>query len=407
MNAPRTVTVPFTANYATQLLELSHGRGCWLWGSDGRRYLDFGSGIAVNALGHLPQGLARIVHRQMKHLVHTSNLFVTIPSRRLAEEILAYQPFATRTMQAIFFGNSGTEANEAALKFASFYREPTSKESSRPPRFACFEGAFHGRTLGSLSVTPQKKYKRSLQHLVRSPLVLPYNHIESLHRLTPSITAVIVEVLQGEGGLRCISPQFAAQLNQRCRQHNIVLIADEVQSALGRTGTVYASEQVGLEPDIITLAKPLGGGLPLSATLVTQEINNALAPGLHGSTFGGGPVATAAGRYMWRTITNSRFLDQVQQRARYLETHLHNLAQRYKVIDEIRGMGMLRGIVCHARIAIPTMIQEALEQGLIILRSGEQVLRIAPPLNITKREIDHGCAILSRLLARAEAEDLK
>ena len=230
MNVPRTVSVPFTANYATQLLELSHGRGCWLWDTDGRRYLDFGSGIAVNALGHLPRGLARIVSSQMRRLVHTSNLFVTTPSRQLAEEILAYQPFATRTMQAIFFGNSGTEANEAALKFATFYREHTRNGGQHRPRFACFEGAFHGRTLGSLSVTPQKKYQRSLQYLIRPSLVLPYNEIESLRRLTPSVTAVIVEVLQGEGGMRCISPQFAAHLNQQCRRHNIVLIADEVQS---------------------------------------------------------------------------------------------------------------------------------------------------------------------------------
>ena len=407
MNRSPKVPVSFTSNYAAELLELSRGRGCWLWGGDGRRYLDFGSGIAVNALGHTSRTLSRIVYNQMKRVTHTSNLFVTRPSHKLATEILTHQPFATRRLHAVFFGNSGTEANEAALKFATFYREPTADTHYRP-RFACFENGFHGRTLGALSVTPQRKYQRSLYHLVTPPLVLPYNDVASLETLSPAITAVIVEVVQGEGGLRAISREFAARLNQICRRHNIVLIADEVQSALGRTGALYASELVGLEPDILTLAKPLGGGLPLSATLVTKEIDNALSPGLHGSTFGGGPVTTAAGRYVWRTLSNQHFLDQIKTKAQYLEGQLHNLAQRYKVVSEVRGMGMLQGIVCdQRRVAVSKMIEASLERALIVLRSGENVLRIAPPLNITQRYIDQGCAIIDEVLSEAEAGRLK
>ena len=397
------VAVPFTANYASEMVELLRGRGAEVWGSDARRYLDFGSGIAVNALGHAPRALARVVYKQMKNIVHTSNLFTTEPSRLLAEEILRYQPFKSRRMQALFFANSGSEANEAALKFAAFHRERDAGGAHYQPRFACFEGAFHGRTLGALSVTPQPRYQRSLAHLVAPPLVLPYRERAALKRLTPAITAVIIEVLQGEGGMHTIDRPFAEALNERCRECNIILIVDEVQTALGRTGTVYASEQVGLEPDIVTLAKPLGGGLPLSATIVTEAVNSTLSLGLHGSTFGGGPIPTAAGRYVWRTLTDRRFLERVAASGRYLNHWLHILAQKHTIIKEVRGMGMLRGLVCDTKIAtVERLVAGALERGLIVLRSGSDVLRVAPPLNISRAQITDGCARIADLLEAAQ-----
>ena len=264
---------PYPKNYATELLVIEEGDGVYLKDSAGRTYLDFGSGIAVNALGYGREDIAEIVSRQMKKLVHMSNLYATRPALELAEKIVAGGNFA-----AVHFGNSGTEANEAALKYARLYAYR--KKGPEHHKLLAFKGAFHGRTMGALSCTPTAAYRDPFEPLVPGCEFAPFNDSKALEEtLDGSFAAVIVEVVQGEGGLAVMTEDFAKALNTLCAKHDVILIADEVQTGLGRTGSFYASEGVGLSPDIITLAKPLAGGLPLSATLLSREDQLAAAAG--------------------------------------------------------------------------------------------------------------------------------
>ena len=302
--------VPFPKNYSSRMLVLVKGKGVHLEDRAGNRYIDFASGIAVNALGHGREDLARAAYDQMMRLAHVSNLYATEPAIELAERLVASGPF-----QAVHFGNSGTEANEAALKYARLYSLRTKGEGNH--RILCFTNAFHGRTLGALACTPTAKYQDPFKPLMPGVEVAPYNDVAKLEAvLDRSFAAVIVEVVQGEGGLDAMSPEFVKALNRLCRKHDVVLIADEVQTGLGRTGTLYASSGAGLEPDIITLAKPLAGGLPLSATLIPARVNEQVHVGEHGTTFGGGPVTTAVALKVWDIVSNPDFLAGVGAQGR-------------------------------------------------------------------------------------------
>jgi len=296
---------PFPKQYASEMLVISRGRGVWLQDPTGRKYIDFAGGIAVNALGYGRRDLARTAFRQMTRLSHVSNLFATEPALQLANRMLADSPFP---FAAVFFANSGTEANEAALKYARLHSLRT--KGTGKDRLLCFANAFHGRTMGALSCTPSAKYQGPFLPLVPGVSVAPYNDVAALEQtLTGEFAGVIVEVIQGEGGLAEMTPEFARALNTLCRKHGAVLIADEVQTGLSRTGEFYASRSVGLEPDIITLAKPLAGGLPLSAALIPAKINDLLNVGEHGTTFGGGPVTTAVALKVWDIISKPAFID--------------------------------------------------------------------------------------------------
>ncbi len=281
--------LPFPPQYGSELLVIRRGRGVWLEDTAGKRYLDFAGGIAVNALGYGRADLARTAMRQMRKLSHISNLFTTEPALALARAMLARGPFP---FSSVFFGNSGTEANEAALKYARLYSQRTKGPGHE--KILCFTGAFHGRTFGSLSCTPTPKYQDPYKPLLPGVVVAPFNDVKTLKELlTDEFAGVIVEVIQGEGGLASMTEEFARALNETCAAAGAILIADEVQTGLSRTGTFYGSEGVGLTPDIITLAKPLAGGLPLSAVLIPRKVNALIHLGDHGTTFGGGPVTTA------------------------------------------------------------------------------------------------------------------
>ena len=381
----------FPRFFSPELIVFTEGNGVRMKDREGKEYLDFGSGIAVNALGYGNQELAEAAAEQMKKLIHVSNLFTTEPALELAERLKASGPF-----DAVFFGNSGSEANEAALKLARLYAQRTRGEGHH--RILSFDGAFHGRTLGALSCTHTPKYQEPFAPLVPGCEAAAYNDPGELEkRLDSGFAAVIVEVVQGEGGLRSMTSAFAEALNRSCRQHDIILIADEVQTGLGRTGDFYAHTGAGLEPDIVTLAKPLAAGLPLSATMIPEKINSLLHIGEHGTTFGGGPVTTCVALKVWDVLSQPGFLDQVREKSQFLQSRLQQMADDHSIVGEVRGRGMLRGIeIIGADVA--DVMKEAGNRGLLVLRSGSNVLRLAPPLIIEESDLAEGLSIIDGIL---------
>jgi len=390
---------PLPRNYAPDFLEIERGQGVYVEDRDGNRYLDFGAGIAVNALGYGREDLAKIAYDQMRKIIHTSNLYTTRPTVELAQKMTADGRFA-----AVHFGNSGAEANEAALKYARLYAHRTRGPGHH--RLLCLQNAFHGRTMGALSVTPNAHYQEPFAPLLAGVEVIPFNDVEALEKtLDGSFAAVICEVVQGEGGLLSMTKEFAASLNRQCRKHEVMLIADEIQTGMSRTGFFYASESVGLEPDIITLAKPLAGGLPLSATLIPAKINNLLSPGDHGTTFGGGPVTTAVAGHVWDLVSAPDFIAGVRESATYLREKLETPRRRYPALGPLRGLGLLIGMPVgpdeeRGAELVPKLLAAARDERLLLLRSGRNVIRIAPPLVISKSEIDEGIARLEKACGR-------
>jgi len=310
---------PFPKNYASEFLMLKRGQGAWLEDAGGKRYLDFGSGIAVNNFGYGDKELAKIAYKQMLEVTHVSNLFTTSATVKLAKELVA-----TGHFQAVHFGNSGTEANEAALKYARAWSLRTKGEGNH--HILAFKNSFHGRTMGSLSVTYTQKYRAPFEPLVPGVVFADYNNVQSLHEnFSPHLAAVIVEPIQGEGGLSMMSAEFAQELNSLCERHNVLLIVDEIQTGLGRTGSFYAHTAIGLKPDIVSLSKPLAGGLPLSATLINEKVNSQIHVGDHGTTFGGGPVTTAVSLKVLERINQPQFLELVQEKGNLLRQQLEKL----------------------------------------------------------------------------------
>ena len=392
---------PMPSVFTPELLVLDHGEGCRVQDVAGRSYLDFGGGIAVNALGYGREDLAAAAAAQMRKLVHVSNLYATEPALALAEKLIASVP-KRAGIAKVQFTNSGSEANETALKYARLLAQRGGKQGKH--RIACFSGAFHGRTMGALSCTPSEKYQEPFAPLIPGITVLPYNDVDAARAaLDDSFCAVIVEVVQGEGGLDVMSRPFAHALNQLCHRHAIMLIADEVQTGLSRTGELYASALVGLEPDLITLAKPLGGGLPLAATLIPARIDAELHIGDHGTTFGGGPVTCAVGNVVWDIVAAPRFITTVQLRSRYLRGKLEQLAAGSSFLGQIKGAGLLTGVTVTGQVdgapGIAKVVPALREAGLLALRSGDDVLRLAPPLVVSEAEIDEALDIVANVIA--------
>ncbi|MFW6292653.1 MAG: aminotransferase class III-fold pyridoxal phosphate-dependent enzyme [Spirochaetota bacterium] len=395
---------PFPRNYASELLEIDRGRGVELRDAGGKRYLDLGAGIAVNALGYGRKDLAKIASRQMRKLIHISNLYATKPAMELAELLIRVTGERVAEYAAVQFGNSGAEANEAALKYARLYAHRTRGPGHH--KILSMTNAFHGRTMGALSATPNRKYAEPFEPLVPDMLSSEFNDPDQLEALVnDSFAAVIVEVVQGEGGLRLMTREFAKKLNELCAQTGSLLIVDEVQTGLGRTGKLFGSELVGLKPDIMTFSKPLAGGLPLSATMVPAKINDLLHPGDHGTTFGGGPVTSAVAAHVVRTIADGEFLARVAERSEQLTRLLDGLVASSSEVAERRGVGMLQGIAIRApegsddasgRVA--EIMNACRERGVLLLRSSSNVVRIAPPLVIGSRDLDRGIDTLRETL---------
>lgn len=371
---------------------LERGEGVYVYDGRGRRYLDFVAGIAVNALGYADPELQAAFVEQSARLVHASNLYHTAPHALLARD-LAERSFADRA----FFCNSGTEANEAALKFARKWQQVNHPGEDRSGIVA-FTGSFHGRTMGALSVTHREKYRRPFEPLVPGVTFVPFDDVAAAQAaIGPQTGAVIVEPLQGEGGVYPASTGFLQALRAACDAHGALLIFDEVQCGLGRTGTLWAYEAAGVAPDMMTVAKPLGGGLPIGATLLTQRVADAIVPGDHGSTFAANPVACAVARVVLRRIAEPSFLAAVQQRSAYLQASLAALRERHAAVREVRGRGLIWGLELATEVA--PLIAAGYEQGLILTSAGERVLRLLPPLIVNEEQIDEAVAIIDRLLA--------
>jgi predicted acetylornithine/succinylornithine family transaminase len=383
--------------YVRPEIEFTHGEGSYLFAANGRKYLDFTSGIGVTALGHSDSDWVTAVSQQASRLTHVSNLFHTAPQAQLAQKLVE-NSFADK----VFFCNSGAEANEAALKFARKYAhisfQPQISSLKSPiskTKIIAFTGGFHGRTMGSLSVTHKAKYREPFAPLVPGVTFVPFNDLAAARAAIDDETcAVIVEPIQGEGGVNPATPGFLQLLRTACNAHNALLIFDEVQCGLGRTGQLWAHHHFGVTPDMMTLAKPLAGGLPIGATLVTQKVADAIKPGDHGSTFAAGPLVCAAANVVFDKVNQPDFLKRVQENGAYLRHRL--LGLELDQITEVRGQGLLVGVSL-TQVAAPLMAA-AREKGLLILTAGEAILRLAPPLIVGKDEIDTAVATIATCL---------
>lgn len=358
---------------------LSHGEGVCVWDADGREYLDFAAGIAVNALGHADAGMAEVLAAQARKLTHTSNLYYTAPQVQLAEKLTA-NSFADK----VFFTNSGTEANEGAIKFARKFAKMMHPDQIKT-QIVCFDHAFHGRTMGSLALTPKEAYQASFRPLMPDVVVAPFNDVEALAtKITAQTCAVFIEPVQGEGGIYPATPAFLAALRQRCDEVGALLVFDEVQCGLGRTGDLWAHTMSGITPDIMTLAKPLAGGLPIGAIMVTDRVAAVMAYGDHGSTFAGGPLICAVAGYVFERINDATFLGQVREVGGYLMERMQELNSPR--IKDVRGRGLMVGVEFDTEVE--PIVKKGVEHGLLLVGAGANVLRFVPPLIVEKPHID-------------------
>ncbi len=384
-----------TGNYNRAPVVMSRGEGCVLWDVDGRRYLDMTAGVAVCVLGHGNSGLAQAIAAQAQRLHHVSNLYFIEQQVRLAEA-LSRRAFAGK----MFFCNSGTEANEAALKIARRLQTVIRKQPGRT-EFIAFEGSFHGRTMGALSVTGQAKYRQDFEPLVPGVRFIPFGDLDAARAAINDRTcAVIAEPIQAEGGIILPPPGYLQELRRVCTDRGALLILDEVQTGTGRTGTFYAFEKEAMVPDVVTLAKGLGGGVPMGAMLASEEVAVAFEPGTHAATFGGNPLACAAALYIQRALDEQNLLAHCRDVGAHLGSALRTLAERRRPKTKAaRGRGLLQGLVLEGDAG--PVVARAREQGLLISIAGGNVVRFAPPLIVTKPEIDEAVAKLDKVLGEA------
>jgi acetylornithine/N-succinyldiaminopimelate aminotransferase len=385
-----------TANYGARApICLVRGDGTRVWDSDGREYLDFGCGIAVTSLGHCHPRVTGAIREAAATLLHVSNLYHTAPQIHLAK-LLTEHSFAQRA----YFCNSGAEANEAAIKIARKY----AKERLSTDRWeiVATNNSFHGRTLGALSATGQPKYQHGFEPMVPGFKHVPYNDLRAMERAIDNRTcAVLVEPIQGEGGVHVPDDDYLPGLRKLCDQSGALLIVDEIQTGMGRTGRLWCYEHSGVEPDVMTLAKAMANGVPIGATLIREEIASVLGPGSHGSTFGGTPFVASVALATFTTILDEKLSERAARMGRYLMDGLRGLAGRHPAMREIRGRGLLIGVGLTKPVA--PVVDACREAGLLVLSAGEQVLRLAPPLIVEERECDQALGVIDGALGKLAA----
>ncbi|NTV13645.1 MAG: aspartate aminotransferase family protein [Desulfobulbaceae bacterium] len=382
----------FINTYGRYPAAMIEGKGCRLTDADGREYLDFLAGIAVCSLGHCHPAVTAAICAQAGKLVHVSNLYHTLPQTELAELLVA-NSFADR----VFMCNSGAEANEAAIKLA--------RKAGGEGRYEIIslEGSFHGRTLAAVAATGQAKFHKGFEPLPAGFIHAPFGDLAELEKLiTPQTCAILCEPLQGEGGVRPLPVEYLQGIRALCDQHNLLLILDEVQVGMGRTGSLFAYEQFGITPDIITLAKALGNGLPIGALLTSEKVAAAFEPGSHASTFGGNPVACAAAVVVMQTMLGEGFLAEVKAKGEYLAAGLDNLSRSFPAIGAgARGMGLIQGLALTPEF-VPRggeIVNQLFAAGVLANFAGGLVLRFLPPLVVSRGEIDELLAALARIFA--------
>ena len=384
--------------YRPRGIVLDHGLGSRLWDRDGREYVDFGAGIAVNALGHAHPALVAALTAQAGKLWHTSNVFVSEPPLRLAQALVDAAGFADQA----FFCNSGAEANEAAIKLA---RQWATARGRAPERrvILSFRGSFHGRTLAAVTATAQPKYHAGFEPLPAGFRYSDFNDLAAAEAAMAAgdVCAVLVEPVQGEGGVTPASETFLRGLRTLCDRHEALLILDEIQCGMGRTGKLFACDGYGVRPDVVTLAKALGGGFPIGAMLVGARAANALQFGQHGTTFGGNPLATAVAGAALRELSSPALLANVERQSQALREGLAALDVEFGVFSEVRGRGLMLGAQLRPQLAgqAGAMVDRGIEHGLLMLQAGPDVLRFVPALNITDADVADGLARLRATLA--------
>ena len=387
------VTSHLLPTYARVNLAFERGEGAWLLATNGDRYLDFTSGVAVNALGHAHPRLVAALTEQAHKVWHVSNLYEIPEAERVARR-LCEASFA----DFVFFGNSGAEAMECAIKMARKYH--AAKGVPERYRIITFEGAFHGRTLATLAATGQKKYLEGFGPVVDGFDQVPFADLEAVKRAIGAETAaMVIEPIMGEGGVRVVEPAFLRALRELCDQNSLLLIFDEVQTGMGRTGALFAYQRVGVAPDIMALAKALGGGFPVGACLATAEAAKGMTPGTHGSTFGFNPLAMSVANAVLDVMLEPGFFDRVQRIALLLKQRLAEIKDRHPaVIAEVRGEGLLIGL--RAVVPAAALVDALRAEKMITVAAGDNVVRLLPPLIVTEQEISEAIARLDRACAR-------
>lgn len=383
-------------NYPRFEPSFDKGNGAELVDQNGKPYIDFGSGIGVLNLGHCHPKVTEALVNQAQKLWHTSNLF-HIP----AQEEVAAKLCAVSQMGAAFFCNSGAEANEAAFKLARKWAHD--QKGIQHPEIITFTQSFHGRTIATLTATGQAKVKEGFAPLVPGFIEVPYGDLEKIKKVTNDQTAAIcLELVQGEGGVHPADSQFVDELVKWCREKEILLIVDEVQTGMGRTGELFAFQAYGIKPDIVTLAKGLGNGFPVGAMLAAESLKSILGPGSHGTTFGGNPLAMEVAKAVIDELSKPGFLSEVKKKAEYFVNQLHTELGALPAVKEIRSKGLMIGI--ELDVPVRSLIEQALQQGLIMLVAGENVIRLLPPLVITTEQIDKGISILKAVILSSVEE---
>ncbi len=371
--------------YTKTPLVFVKGKGSNLWDIHNKQYLDFFPGWGVGSLGHCHPKVMQAVRDQVSKLIFIPNNYYHIPQAKLAREII-YWSFAGK----VFFCNSGAEANEGAIKLSR-------KFGNGRFEIITFENSFHGRTLAALSATGQKKYQAGFEPLVQGFKTVKFNDINAVRSaLTDKTVAIMLELIQGEGGINVATADFVRQLRQLCDEKNLLLIIDEVQTGLGRTAKMFAFQHYGIMPDIMTLAKALGGGLPIGVMVVSKRIADILGPGMHASTFGGSPLVCRAALAVFGAIQKDKLLKNAQNMGEYLFERLNALKNKYPVINEVRGKGLMAGV--ELDIEGKAIVQACMDKGLLINCTHDKVLRIMPALTVTKGQINKAIKVLEEAL---------
>jgi len=385
----------FFHNYARFPIAVTHGEGVWLISNNGTRYLDMIAGIGVNALGYGDKRLVQAISDQAAKLIHASNLFRMQPQVELAEKLLALSG-----LSKVFFANSGTEAIEAAIKMARKWAAKSGDEHKK--EVLSLSNCFHGRTYGAMSLTAKAKYVDGFDPLLPGTGMIDFNDIADLEKkVSDKTAAVFIEVVQGEGGIHRISQPFIDRLKELRNQYNFLIVADEIQAGCGRTGKFFSYMHVDADPDMVCLAKPLGGGLPLSAVIGSEKVADVLSYGNHGTTFGGNPVACAAGIAMINAIEQDQLMKHADETGRYMQDELQKLTSRHQQILDIRQYGLMIGITVNREAKY--YVEKALQKCIVINATSQNIIRLLPPLNITRAETQQCITALDEIFTEETA----
>ena len=372
--------------YSRWEVEPDWAEGSYLYGKDGKKYLDFTSGIGVSNLGHRPKVVEEAIEQQLKKFWHVSNLF-PVESQEIAAGKLA----KAANMDLVFFSNSGAEANEAAIKMA--------RKATGRTKIITFYQSFHGRTFATMSATGQDKIKQGYGPMLETFVYVPYNDLEALKEaMSEEVAAVMLEVVQGEGGIYPGSEEFLKGVEEICKQFGSLFIVDEIQTGIGRTGKPFAFQHYGLQPDIVSVAKGLGNGLPIGAIIGKAHLKDVFGPGSHGTTFGGNPIAIAAANATMDTIFDTSFLNDLNEKADFFKKILEENLLEIPIVKEIRGLGFMIGI--EVNIPVPAILASMRSNGLIALSAGENVIRLLPPLTASKEELQMALDIITTVLKK-------